>query len=94
VIRGQEGDRNHDRNLRPAPISIACVSAEGGQAAKAYRRHYSRCRSGARVRRHRTKLLDLGNWQLLPGKERLLHISQIANERVNNVSDISKRASR
>jgi len=25
--------------------------------------------------------------QLLPGKDGLLHISQIANERVNNVSD-------
>jgi len=28
--------------------------------------------------------------QLLPGKDGLLHISQIANERVNNVSDYLK----
>jgi len=37
------------------------------------------------------KLLDFGAIvQLLPGKDGLLHISQIANERVNNVSDYLK----
>ena len=34
------------------------------------------------------KLLDFGAIvQLLPGKDGLLHISQISHERVNNVSD-------
>jgi polyribonucleotide nucleotidyltransferase len=34
------------------------------------------------------KLLDFGAIvQLLPGKDGLLHISQISQERVNNVSD-------
>ncbi len=34
------------------------------------------------------KLLDFGAIvSVLPGKDGLLHISQIANERVNNVSD-------
>ena len=38
-----------------------------------------------------TRLLDFGAIvQLLPGKDGLLHISQIANERVNAVSDYLK----
>ena len=37
------------------------------------------------------RLLDFGAIvQLLPGKDGLLHISQIANERVNQVSDYLK----
>src|SRR5207249_5694125 len=37
------------------------------------------------------RLLDFGAIvQLLPGKDGLLHISQIAHERVNNVSDYLK----
>lgn len=37
------------------------------------------------------RLLDFGAIvQLLPGKDGLLHISQIANERVNKVSDYLK----
>ena len=38
-----------------------------------------------------TRLLDFGAIvQLLPGKDGLLHISQIANQRVNAVSDYLK----
>ena len=38
-----------------------------------------------------TRILDFGAIvQLLPGKDGLLHISQIANERVNAVSDYLK----
>jgi polyribonucleotide nucleotidyltransferase len=37
------------------------------------------------------RLLDFGAIvQVLPGRDGLLHISQIANERVNNVSDYVK----
>jgi polyribonucleotide nucleotidyltransferase len=37
------------------------------------------------------RLLDFGAIvSVLPGKDGLLHISQIANERVNNVSDYLK----
>jgi polyribonucleotide nucleotidyltransferase len=37
------------------------------------------------------RLLDFGAIvQILPGKDGLLHISQIANERVNQVSDYLK----
>jgi len=41
------------------------------------------------------KLLDFGAIvQLLPGKDGLLHISQISQERVNNVSDYLKEGQR
>ena len=37
------------------------------------------------------KILDFGAIvQVLPGRDGLLHVSQIANERVNNVSDYVK----
>ena len=41
------------------------------------------------------KLLDFGAIvSVLPGKDGLLHISQIAEERVNAVGDIERKASR
>jgi len=73
-------------------VSIACVSAEGGQAAK---RRIEDITADVEVGRVYDgtvlKLLDFGAIvQVLPGKDGLLHISQIANERVNNVSDYLK----
>jgi polyribonucleotide nucleotidyltransferase len=73
-------------------ISIACLSAEAGEDAK--RRielitadvEVGRVYEGPVIR-----LLDFGAIvQLLPGKDGLLHISQIAHERVNAVSDYLK----
>ncbi|MFM7462394.1 MAG: polyribonucleotide nucleotidyltransferase [Burkholderiales bacterium] len=70
-------------------ISIACLSGEAGEAAKqrieaiAAEIEVGRVYEGPVVR-----LLDFGAIvQLLPGKDGLLHISQIAHERVNAVSD-------
>jgi polyribonucleotide nucleotidyltransferase len=73
-------------------ISIACLSVEAGENAK--RRielitadvEVGRVYEGPVIR-----LLDFGAIiQLLPGKDGLLHISQIAHERVNAVSDYLK----
>jgi len=70
-------------------ISIACVSAEAGAMAKkriediVAEVEVGRVYEGPVIR-----LLDFGAIvQLLPGKDGLLHISQIAHERVNAVSD-------
>ena len=73
-------------------VSIACVSAEGGQAAKKRIEDITADVEVGRVYDGTVlKLLDFGAIvQLLPGKDGLLHISQIANERVNNVSDYLK----
>ncbi len=73
-------------------VSIACLSVEAGEDAK--RRielitadvEVGRVYEGPVIR-----LLDFGAIvQLLPGKDGLLHISQIAHERVNQVSDYLK----
>ncbi len=70
-------------------ISIACLSGEAGEAAKqrieaiVAEIEVGRIYEGPVVR-----LLDFGAIvQLLPGKDGLLHISQIAHERVNAVAD-------
>ena len=70
-------------------VMIACISAEGGELARKRIEDIT-----AEVEVGRTydgtvlKLLDFGAIvSVLPGKDGLLHISQIANERVNNVAD-------
>ena len=70
-------------------VTIACTSAEAGQAAKKRIEDIT-----AEVEVGRTydgtvlKILDFGAIvNVLPGKDGLLHISQIAHERVNAVSD-------
>ncbi len=70
-------------------VMIACINAEGGELAKKRIEDIT-----AEVEVGRTydgtvlKLLDFGAIvSVLPGKDGLLHISQIANERVNNVAD-------
>jgi polyribonucleotide nucleotidyltransferase len=70
-------------------ISIACISSEGGAAAKKRIEDITADVEVGRVYDGTVlKLLDFGAIvQLLPGKDGLLHISQISNERVNNVSD-------
>ncbi len=73
-------------------VSIACLSQEAGEAAKKRIElitadvEVGRVYEGPVIR-----LLDFGAIvQLLPGKDGLLHISQIAHERVNAVSDYLK----
>ena len=73
-------------------ISIACLSHEAGEDAK---RRIEMITADVEVGRVYEgpviRLLDFGAIvQLLPGKDGLLHISQIAHERVNAVSDYLK----
>jgi polyribonucleotide nucleotidyltransferase len=73
-------------------VTIACVSPEAGEAA---RKRIEAITADVEVGRIYDgtvlKLLDFGAIvSVLPGKDGLLHISQIANERVNNVGDYLK----
>jgi len=70
-------------------VTIACVSSEGGEAAK---RRIEELTADVEVGKIYEgtvlKLLDFGAIvSVLPGRDGLLHISQIANERVNAVAD-------
>jgi len=70
-------------------VVIACISAEGGELA---RKRIEDITADVEVGRIYDgtvlKLLDFGAIvSVLPGKDGLLHISQIANERVNSVAD-------
>jgi polyribonucleotide nucleotidyltransferase len=70
-------------------VTIACVSSEGGETA---RRRIEELTADVEVGKVYDgtvlKLLDFGAIvSVLPGRDGLLHISQIANERVNAVSD-------
>jgi polyribonucleotide nucleotidyltransferase len=73
-------------------ISIACLSEEAGQAAMdRIRAITAEVEVGKVYEGPVLRLLDFGAIiQLLPGKDGLLHISQIAHERVNQVSDYLK----
>jgi polyribonucleotide nucleotidyltransferase len=73
-------------------ISIACLSQEAGQAAMdRIRQITAEVEVGKVYEGPVLRLLDFGAIiQLLPGKDGLLHISQIAHERVNAVSDYLK----
>ncbi len=73
-------------------ISIACLSAEAGEdAMNRIRAITAEVEVGKVYEGPVLRLLDFGAIvQLLPGKDGLLHISQIAHERVNNVSDYLK----
>jgi polyribonucleotide nucleotidyltransferase len=70
-------------------VTIACVSSEGGENA---RKRIEDLTADVEVGRIYDgtvlKLLDFGAIvSVLPGRDGLLHISQIANERVNSVAD-------
>jgi polyribonucleotide nucleotidyltransferase len=73
-------------------ISIACLSEEAGQSAmERIRAITAEVEVGKVYEGPVLRLLDFGAIiQLLPGKDGLLHISQIAHERVNQVSDYLK----
>jgi polyribonucleotide nucleotidyltransferase len=70
-------------------VTIACVSSEGGLAAKKRIEDITAEVEVGRVYDGTVlKLLDFGAIvSVLPGKDGLLHISQIAEERVKNVAD-------
>jgi polyribonucleotide nucleotidyltransferase len=70
-------------------VTIACTSSEGGAAAKKRIEDITAEVEVGRVYEGTVlKLLDFGAIvSVLPGKDGLLHISQIAEERVKNVGD-------
>jgi len=73
-------------------VTIACVSPEAGEAARKRIEDITAEVEVGRIYEGTVlKLLDFGAIvSVLPGKDGLLHISQIANERVNSVSDYLK----
>ena len=73
-------------------IKIGCVSAEAGEEAKKrIEAITAEVEIGQIYEGTVLKLLDFGAIvSLLPGKDGLLHISQIAHERVNAVGDFLK----
>ncbi len=93
VIRGIQEETGTTIEIEDdGTISIACVSAEGGEAAKKRITDLTADVEVGKVYEGPVlRLLDFGAIvQLLPGRDGLLHISQISNERVNAVSDYLK----
>jgi polyribonucleotide nucleotidyltransferase len=90
VIRGIQEETGTTIEIEDdGMISIACVSPEGGEAAlKRIKDITADVEVGKIYEGPVLRLLDFGAIvQLLPGRDGLLHISQISNERVNAVSD-------
>jgi polyribonucleotide nucleotidyltransferase len=90
VIRGIQEETGTTIEIEDdGMISIACVSPEGGEAAaKRIRELTADVEVGKVYEGPVLRLLDFGAIvQLMPGRDGLLHISQISNERVNAVSD-------
>jgi polyribonucleotide nucleotidyltransferase len=90
VIRGIQEETGTTIEIEDdGTISIACVAAEGGEAArKRIQELTADVEVGKVYEGPVLRLLDFGAIvQLLPGRDGLLHISQISHERVNAVSD-------
>jgi polyribonucleotide nucleotidyltransferase len=90
VIRGIQEETGTTIEIEDdGTIAIACVSAEGGEAAKKRIQELTADVEVGKVYEGPVlRILDFGAIvQLLPGRDGLLHISQISNERVNSVSD-------
>jgi polyribonucleotide nucleotidyltransferase len=93
VIRGIQEETGTTIEIEDdGTISIACVAAEGGEAAKKKIQDLTADVEVGKVYEGPVlRLLDFGAIvQLLPGRDGLLHISQISQERVNAVSDYLK----
>jgi len=93
VIRGLQEETGTTIEIEDdGTISIACVSAEGGEAAKKRIQDITADVEVGKIYEGPVlRLLDFGAIvQLLPGRDGLLHISQISHERVNAVSDYLK----
>ncbi|TMG80391.1 MAG: polyribonucleotide nucleotidyltransferase [Betaproteobacteria bacterium] len=90
VIRGIQEETGTTIEIEDdGTIAIACVSSEGGEAARKRIQELTADVEVGRVYEGTVlRLLDFGAIvQLLPGRDGLLHISQISHERVNAVSD-------
>jgi polyribonucleotide nucleotidyltransferase len=73
-------------------ITIASVNASAGQAAKARIEQITSDVEPGRIYQGKVaKLMDFGAFVTIsPGKDGLVHVSQISNERVEKVSDVLK----
>jgi polyribonucleotide nucleotidyltransferase len=90
IIRGLQEETGTTIEIEDdGTISIACISGEGGEAAKKRILDITADVEVGKIYEGPVlRLLDFGAIvQLLPGRDGLLHISQISNERVNAVSD-------
>ncbi|HXM83741.1 MAG TPA: polyribonucleotide nucleotidyltransferase [Burkholderiales bacterium] len=90
VIRGIQEETGTTIEIEDdGTIAIACVSAEGGEAAKKRIQELTADVEVGKIYEGTVlRLLDFGAIvQILPGRDGLLHISQISQERVNAVSD-------
>ena len=90
VIRGIQEETGTTIEIEDdGTINIACVSSEGGEAARKKIQELTADVEVGKVYEGTVlRLLDFGAIvQLLPGRDGLLHISQISHERVNAVSD-------
>ncbi|MGH8705966.1 MAG: polyribonucleotide nucleotidyltransferase [Burkholderiales bacterium] len=90
VIRGIQEETGTTIEIEDdGTVSIACVSAEGGEAARRRIQDLTADVEVGKVYEGTVlRLLDFGAIvQVLPGRDGLLHISQISHERVNAVSD-------
>jgi len=90
VIRGIQEETGTTIEIEDdGTIAIACVVAEGGEAARKRIQELTADVEVGRVYEGPVlRILDFGAIvQLLPGRDGLLHISQISHERVNAVSD-------
>ncbi|MCP5233542.1 MAG: polyribonucleotide nucleotidyltransferase [Zoogloeaceae bacterium] len=93
VIRGLQEETGTVIEIEDdGSITISSVSSEGAQAAKAKIEEITAEVEVGRVYEGTVlRILDFGAIvSVLPGRDGLLHVSQIANERVNNVSDYLK----
>ncbi|MSQ20402.1 MAG: polyribonucleotide nucleotidyltransferase [Betaproteobacteria bacterium] len=93
VIRGLQEETGTTIEIGDdGTISIACVNSEGGEAArKKIADIVAEVEVGKVYDGTVLKLLDFGAIvSILPGKDGLLHISQISEKRVNSVADFLK----
>ncbi|THF60854.1 polyribonucleotide nucleotidyltransferase [Pseudothauera rhizosphaerae] len=93
VIRGLQEETGTVIEIEDdGSITISSVSSEGAQQAKARIEDITaEVEVGKVYEGTVVRLLDFGAIvNILPGRDGLLHVSQIANERVNNVSDYVK----
>ncbi len=90
VIRGLQEETGTTIEISDdGTVSIACVQSEGGEAARKKILELTADVEVGRIYEGTVlRLLDFGAIvSLLPGRDGLLHISQISHERVNAVSD-------
>lgn len=93
VIQGMQRDFGVDINIEDdGTINIASTDSEAANNCKEYIKKITASPEVGEVYEGKvTKIMDFGAFvEILPGKEGLLHISQIENKRIDKVSDYLK----